>query len=302
MMMLRPEAIWCSSTCSCDREEPVQLMLSSRDYSNDREILDWLLDHGVDIDKTDTGRLANGFHGYRRENFDWSNHLLNNVAAAGDIELFDHLVSRGADPHRSLALHEVSRCRDEEKAAAMVDHLVEKYGMDIHADNESLRDYFHASSDSGTPLVAAVDAGNLAVVEALLRKGASSNACGPSLRDPWGRAIGNCMWEGFMPALRPLLNAGADANEVLKHAVSEHKYEAVQLALEYGADPEMGLAEFRQRDAERLEANSNTTEGFVDFNGSEDDEERIEKRAAVLKLLTSRCRNFKPVGSRAAFE
>jgi hypothetical protein len=108
----------------------------------------------VDINQTDTYRIDTG---QRPGNCrDFSLKVLNNVSANGDIALFDHLVARGADPHRSLALHSVSRCKDPAKTKAMIFHLLDVHHMPIEANNEDLRDYFHASGDSGMPLNCAV--------------------------------------------------------------------------------------------------------------------------------------------------
>jgi hypothetical protein len=59
-----------------------------RDFAHDRETIDWLLDQGVDISQTDTRRLDDGFN-LASEASDDSLHLLNKVAADGDIDLFD---------------------------------------------------------------------------------------------------------------------------------------------------------------------------------------------------------------------
>ncbi|GAB7325796.1 hypothetical protein MBLNU13_g09884t2 [Cladosporium sp. NU13] len=111
-----------------------------QDYADSREILDWILDHGVDINDSDPARtdafgrqapLAVGFK-------DYSVKVLNNVAQLGDVELFAHLVNRGADPRRSLALHAVAMCRDPEKAKAMIDRLIDVHHMDLEGDNKTL--------------------------------------------------------------------------------------------------------------------------------------------------------------------
>ena len=62
-----------------------------------------MLDHGVDINQTDFRRTEDGFR-LTGPN-DTSLKVLNSVAARGDIELYDHLIARGADQSRSLALH-----------------------------------------------------------------------------------------------------------------------------------------------------------------------------------------------------
>ncbi|TLD11675.1 hypothetical protein E2P81_ATG10422 [Venturia nashicola] len=71
--------------------------------AHSQAIIDWMLDHGVDINQTDFRRTEDGFR-LTGPN-DTSLKVLNSVAARGDIELYDHLIARGADQSRSLALH-----------------------------------------------------------------------------------------------------------------------------------------------------------------------------------------------------
>jgi hypothetical protein len=58
-----------------------------------------MLDHGVDINRTDYSRTASGFR-LAGPN-DTSLKVLNGVAARGDIELYDHLIARRVAPSRS---------------------------------------------------------------------------------------------------------------------------------------------------------------------------------------------------------
>jgi hypothetical protein len=51
-------------------------------------MLDWLLDQGADINRTDNRRLDSGFNLAPGETDD-SLLLLNNTAASGDIEMFE---------------------------------------------------------------------------------------------------------------------------------------------------------------------------------------------------------------------
>ena len=81
-----------------------RLIRLARDFAHDREMLDCLLDQGADINRTDSMRRDEGSVLAVGE-ADFSLHLLNNVAASGDIDLFDHLVSRGADTSLCTALH-----------------------------------------------------------------------------------------------------------------------------------------------------------------------------------------------------
>ena len=117
-----------------------------RDFARDRKTLDWLLDQGVDINRTDTQRLDNGFNLAPGET-DRSLHLLNNVAADGNIALFDCLVDRGADPTLSTALHSASACKDPDLSRAMVCHLLDRYGMDINSNSDDFRDFVHDADD-----------------------------------------------------------------------------------------------------------------------------------------------------------
>lgn len=143
-----------------------------RDFARDRKTLDWLLDQGVDINRTDTQRLDNGFNLAPGET-DRSLHLLNNVAADGNIALFDYLADRGADVTLSTALHSASACKDPELSKSMVCHLLDKHDMDINSNNDDFRDFIYQADDRGSPLCSAILNRNLAVVHELLKWGAS---------------------------------------------------------------------------------------------------------------------------------
>lgn len=94
--------------------------------------------------------------------------VLNLIAASGDIVLSDHLVPRGVDPQRSIALHRASKCRDPEYSTAMIDHLLDRHHMNIEANSEDFRTSVD-SFDSATSLNYAVYYRNLATVKHLLR-------------------------------------------------------------------------------------------------------------------------------------
>lgn len=98
--------------------------------------------------------------------------LFDKVAAKGDIKYFDYLVSRGADPHRSLALHRASESKDPQNTSAMIDHLLKVHKMDIEANNDDFRDYIHLAHDRGTPLNSAVYRHNVSAITKLLQRGA----------------------------------------------------------------------------------------------------------------------------------
>lgn len=86
--------------------------------------------------------------------FDKTLGSLNNAAALGDVDLFDYLVSRGADPSKSIALHTAAYCLDPAKVKAMIAHLVDMYSFDPDAgDNPTgLRYLSFMSEDTGVPL------------------------------------------------------------------------------------------------------------------------------------------------------
>jgi hypothetical protein len=191
-------------------------------------------------ERISTGCLTkdDGFHLGVGER-DHSLKVLNNIAKNGDIELFDYIVSRGADPLRSMSLHAVSLCRDADKMAAMIDHLLDHYHMDIEADNEDLRDFMNAVPDSGSPLICATFHGNVAAVQKLLDRGAK-------LEGSVEQAIGDCLFGGFLPALDPLLDAGAGVDQAFRHAVSRNNVDAAKMCLARGADPTHMLEKWRR--------------------------------------------------------
>ncbi|KAL1585671.1 hypothetical protein WHR41_05945 [Cladosporium halotolerans] len=215
------------------------------DFVDSQESLDWLLDQGVDINRTRndaTLALTGGKRGYGSYNLrqrQYSVVVLNYVAARGDIRLFDHLVSRGADPQRSLALHYATRCLETEKSVAMIDHLLDHYGMDIHADNEKMRDRSNSADDSGKPLNSAVVAGNLPAIRRLLERGARPDYTAVAC------AI-ECAYFKDLPAgLNALLKAGADAGDALEQAAQKENVDAVRIRLAYGADRDRSLQQNR---------------------------------------------------------
>jgi ankyrin repeat protein len=172
---------------------------------------------------------------------DYSLHLLNRVAADGNIDLFDHLVTRGADASLSTALHSASKCEDHEMSRAMVRRLLDKYHMDINRNNEDFRDFFRDADDKGSPLCSAILHRNLTVVHELLQRGAS-----PIEPDkyPISYAV---MLDGFLPALKPLFSAGADPTVALKQASSFRNFEAARMCLDNGADPVPALQNALER-------------------------------------------------------
>ncbi|KAG9235778.1 ankyrin repeat-containing domain protein [Amylocarpus encephaloides] len=149
-------------------------------FVNNREAIDWILEQGVDInqpmDKSLRGlRPGAGWEGERDNTVE----VLNEAAAQGNIEMFDYLVSRGAKAAQSIALHKSTRCMDPVLAVAMLTHLVERYNLDVNADDKTnnLRWFSDLGSgdpepDQGTPLTCAIERGNIPAMEVLLDYGA----------------------------------------------------------------------------------------------------------------------------------
>jgi ankyrin repeat protein len=198
---------------------------------------------------------------------DYSLKVLNQIAALGDIELFDHLVSHGADPQRSMALHRASKCPDPEKAIAMIDHLLDKHLLNIEANNA---DFLTAidSPDAGTPLNLAVHYRNLATVKHLLKRGAQP-------RDAANQCAVMLGATPFLPALGPLLEAGADPDDALRVVIRTNDIEAARLCVEAGADPRAIISSQEARAARlavRPELTSDNEEEYYDDEHPSDDE------------------------------
>ncbi|KAM0715506.1 hypothetical protein Q7P37_009004 [Cladosporium fusiforme] len=260
-----------------------------QDFAHDRETLDCLLDLGADINRTDTRRRDNGSVLALGE-MDSSLHLLNNVAASGDIELFDHLVSRGADPSLCTALHAASKCKNAETSIAMVCHLLDKHNMDIDRNKDDLRHFIHDPRDEGSPLCSAILHKNLPVVHELLKRGARVND------SPWFPVYYAVDTGGFLPALEPLLRAGADATEALKISASTTNIDAAKACLQYSPDPAPALREaieWEERRVHRImsDAEYDRMHPELSYEKSEEEveEEKAEERdsQAMVELLKS---------------
>ena len=253
----------------CQRTLYRWLTKIDRDFADNREVLDWLLDHGADANRTDEHREDEDPMHRIDPARDYSLKVLGRIAATGDIELFDHLVSRGADPQRSIALHRASKCRDPEKAIAMIDHLLDKHHMDIEAKREDFRTTID-SIDAGTPLNCAVYYRNLATVKHLLGRGAQPRAA-------TDRAVGLWGLRPFLPALGPLFDAGADADDVLEGAIHTNNIEAARSCIEAGANPK-AMISYQEARAARLAARpelnlDNEDENYDDEHPSDDEVE-----------------------------
>lgn len=112
----------------------------------------------------------------------------------------------------------------------MIDYFLDVHHMDIEANNEDLRNFFHAAGDSGTPLKCAVFYNNLAAVTRLLERGADP-------RKTLFSAIDNSPVSPWLPAIAPLLQAGGDPNDAFAYAVDNLNFEAAKICLDKGADP-----------------------------------------------------------------
>lgn len=224
----------------------------ARNFADNQSALDWLLDQGVNVNKTDSGTLDSG-RPLAIGEYDYSLHVINQIAAAGDIHLLDHLVYRGADVTKSLALHAVSRCHDSTKSVPMLCHLLDQHHMGINVHTDTLRDFFHDAKDTGTPLCTAIYNKNLPIVRELIARGADVKTSGDSGCEPISKAIGESRdsdAECFLPAIKPLIEAGVDADHALSRAIGVLNVGAAKVCLECGADPVFALMEAWQQDAE----------------------------------------------------
>jgi ankyrin repeat protein len=205
--------------------------IAPRDFSHDREGLFWLLDHGADINRTDEDRRDSDFYRRLHDHRDYSLKHLNRIAGRGDIQSFNDLVSRGANPHLSIALHRASKCQDAATCVVMIDNLLDTHHMDIEADNELFRNRMDFSPDSGTPLNCALYYQNIAAIKHLLKRGANPESA-------VSHAIGTDYFHAeFLPALGPLLDAGANPDDALELAATRDDIEAAAICLSRGANP-----------------------------------------------------------------
>jgi hypothetical protein len=203
-----------------------------RDAIGQREILDWLLDQGLDINGPTNEILSCANGTTARDN---TVLVLNLAAYYGDIDLFDHLVARGANPSHSIALHYATK---SDNAPAMIAHLIDKYQFDVNADyscgglNELT---VWGDGPSGSPLNYAVEYNNLPAAEALLKYGAEIGGA-PSI----------AICKEFAPILKLFLDKGTDPTEALDTAARRDFIEGCQLCLENGGD--ISVVEARDRE------------------------------------------------------
>lgn len=144
-----------------------------------RDILDWLLDQGLDLNSPQS--LLR--HDLKKGESDDTVAVLNQAALAGRTDIFDYLVSRSADPSRCLALHYAAlyQSKDLTEMNAVVDHLIDKYRFDVNGDGTcggliKLTDFTDTSDQTGPPLRTAVYHHNIPAIKALLRRGGDAAA------------------------------------------------------------------------------------------------------------------------------
>lgn len=105
--------------------------------------------------------------------------------------------------------------------------------MDIEADNDVFRDRLDYVPDSGTPLDCALYYENIAAINHLLKRGANPKR---AVR----HSIGMNYWQAeFLPALGPLLDAGADPDAALGLAATRDDIKAAAICLSRGANPRL---------------------------------------------------------------
>ncbi|KAK6068257.1 hypothetical protein SCUP515_09752 [Seiridium cupressi] len=246
--------------------DKLKLLLEYGDVVDSRETLDWLLNQGVDINRPDSTRTTGGVS-LLRGGYDHSLGVLNNAAARGDIETFDYLLSQGADPTRSRALHLASRCKDLAKTVAMIHHLIDKhgFGVDELKDQNEIRRLGHTYQqirDTGTPLNCAVVNRNMAALQTLLERGANPEGSGHPRQAPANTAILRWRRLPWDEALEPLFKAGANPSSALIQAVESDNIDGAKICLQYGAD----LAGVDETEKDRMEENARGDGEIPDFD------------------------------------
>lgn len=207
-----------------------------------QELVDFFLDHGVDINAT--GEFVNRDNGVLRYSEPYAyvpkGHtvFLNHAALKGDLQMFDHLVSRSADPARSNALHFAARHETQDLATmtSMMQHLIEKHGFDIDERDAvggipAERTYpVNTSYRPAEPVRWAACHNKPASLQALINLGANP---APTVYDAATKNRIEC--------LHILLKTGVDASEALALAAKRNYLQAAQLTLEYGATARQAL-------------------------------------------------------------
>lgn len=203
--------------------------------------MDFFLDHGVDVNTT--GEFVTRDNDVLR--YVGYAHLpkgctvfLNHAALIGDLEMFDHLVSRGADPARSNALHFAAQHETQDLATmtSLMRHLIEKHGFDIDARDHTggipvERTYpVNSSYQPAEPVRWAAYHDNPISLQALINLGANP-----------APAVYDAVTKNHIECLHILLKTGVDASEALALAAKRNHIEAAQLTLEYGATARQAL-------------------------------------------------------------
>jgi hypothetical protein len=214
-----------------------------RDFANRPEVLDYLLSQGSDVTRTDCRREYNG-RNVIPGRIDTSLHLLDQVAALGDVNLFNKLVSLGADPLKSEALHRASKCHDEAKSVAMISCLIDRHNMSMEVKlHAAYTNGLDTGPERGTPLCSAIYNRNLPVAAELLRRSKKD--------DLWSAivtAMGGSRVQYNEPALHLLLDhGGLDLQKVLDEAIHCDNLRAATVSLEHGADAAFVLREQLQQ-------------------------------------------------------
>jgi len=163
----------------------------------------------------------------------------------------------------------------------MISHLLDVHHMDIEADNEDFRDYFHASWDAGTPLNSAVYYRNLPAFLLLLKRGADPEMA-------VYQTIDNVFTQAWLPAVGPLLDAGADPNDALEHAVDNLNFEAAKICLDKGADPTRVLQKQQLKANKKDSGSFHRVQDRVAGDGgfsSDDDEETAARRKEMREFV-----------------
>ncbi|KAI1211529.1 ankyrin repeat-containing domain protein [Annulohypoxylon truncatum] len=208
-----------------------------------REVVDWLLDQGAQLNFPQSELRTDLKKGEQDDTLA----VLNEAAAQGNIDMFDYLVSRGADPQKCLALHYATFYKPQDPAQVEfnIAHLLQRYDYDVNGDDTcgglvKLSDFTYTGRE-GPPLRWAVYHDNLPAVESLLRHGAEPSA-----------ALLVAVERDNLEALKLLLGAGGNATEACRIAATRSKIDAALMCLEHGADPNPSLV----RDAELAGAES----------------------------------------------
>ncbi|KAI1084834.1 hypothetical protein F5B20DRAFT_222815 [Whalleya microplaca] len=208
-----------------------------------KEVVDWLIDHGAQLKFPQSELRTDLKKGERDDTIA----VLNEAAAQGNMEMFDYLVSRGADPSQCLALHYATlyKPQDPTQVELNIAHLLQRYNYDVNGDDAcnglvKLSDFTYTGRD-GPPLRWAVYHHNVPAIESLLRHGAEASA-----------ALLVAVESDDLDALKLLLGAGGDATDACRIAATRSKTDATLICLEHGADPNPALV----YDAKLTEAES----------------------------------------------